>query len=71
MFKQFRRVAVIGSGTMGGGIATLIAGVGIPTVLLDIADPETQPGDPSAKRNSILTANVERLKKSSPAAVIQ
>ena len=40
--------------------------LGFPTVLLDIADPETQPGDPSAKRNSILTANLERLKKARP-----
>ena len=66
MVKRFRKTAVIGSGTMGGGIATLIAGVGIPTVLLDIADPETQPGDPPAKRNSILTANIEQLKKARP-----
>lgn len=66
MVKRFRKTAVIGSGTMGGGIATLIAGVGIPTVLLDIADPETQPGDPPAKRNSILTENIEQLKKARP-----
>ena len=34
---HIRSAAVVGSGTMGGGIAALLAGVGIPTLLLDIA----------------------------------
>ena len=34
---QIRSAAVVGSGTMGGGIAALLAGVGIPVTLLDIA----------------------------------
>jgi len=36
MNYQIRNAAVIGSGTMGGGIAALLAGLGIPTLLLDI-----------------------------------
>ena len=36
MGYHIRKAAVIGSGTMGGGIAALLAGVGIPTLLLDI-----------------------------------
>jgi 3-hydroxyacyl-CoA dehydrogenase len=36
MGYRIRKAAVIGSGTMGGGIAALLAGVGVPTLLLDI-----------------------------------
>ena len=36
-YYHVRRAAVIGSGTMGGGIAALLAGVGIRVTLLDIA----------------------------------
>ena len=36
MGYQIKKAAVIGSGTMGGGIAALLAGVGIETLLLDI-----------------------------------
>lgn len=64
MSYTIRKVGVIGSGTMGSGIATLLAGVGIPVVLLDIAAKDTQPGDPPAKRNAIAIENIERLKKS-------
>ena len=31
---HIRSAAVVGSGTLGGGIAALLAGVGIPTLLL-------------------------------------
>ena len=51
---------------MGGGIASLIAGVGLPTVLLDVAAADTQPGDPPAERNAVVNANLERLKKARP-----
>lgn len=36
---QIRKAAVIGAGTMGAGIAALIADAGIPVVLLDIVPP--------------------------------
>jgi 3-hydroxyacyl-CoA dehydrogenase len=64
MSYTIRKVGVIGSGTMGGGIATLLAGVGIPVVLLDIAAKDTQAGDPPAKRSAIALENIEKLKKS-------
>ena len=64
MSYTIRKVGVIGSGTMGSGIATLLAGVGIPVVLLDIAARDTQAGDPPAKRNAIALENLEKLKKS-------
>lgn len=67
MTYNIRKAAVIGSGTMGGGIAALLAGVGIETVLLDIPAKGTQPGDPPAKRNAIVNDNVARLQKMRPA----
>jgi len=64
MSYQIRKVGVIGSGTMGAGIAALLAGIDIPVVLLDIPTPETQPGSP--KRNSIVQNNLKSLGKARP-----
>ena len=61
---RINKVGVIGSGTMGAGIAVLLAGIDIPVVVLDIALPDTQPGSP--KRNSIVENNVKNLRKSRP-----
>jgi 3-hydroxyacyl-CoA dehydrogenase len=36
MTRKIRKAAVIGSGVMGGGIAALLAGAGVKTLLLDI-----------------------------------
>ena len=63
MAYNIRKAAVIGSGTMGAGIATLLAGVGIPVILLDIPAKDTKPGDSPAKRNAIVTDNLNKLKK--------
>ncbi len=64
MGYNIQKVGVIGSGTMGGGIATLLAGVGLPVILLDIAAPTSKPGDPPEKRNAIVLDNLNKLKKS-------
>ena len=53
MIYNIRKVGVIGSGTMGGGIATLIAGIGLPVVLLDIPARDTKPDSPPEKRNAV------------------
>ena len=37
MVRRIEKVAVIGSGIMGGGIAALCASAGVKTLLLDIA----------------------------------
>jgi 3-hydroxyacyl-CoA dehydrogenase len=50
-----KRVVVIGSGTMGGGIAAHVANAGLPVYLLDISP-------------TIVSASFERLKKSKPPA---
>lgn len=64
MAFHIRKAGVIGSGTMGGGIAALLAGVGIPVTLLDIPSKGTNPGDPAAKRNAMVADNLGKLKKS-------
>ncbi|MBE2196028.1 MAG: enoyl-CoA hydratase/isomerase family protein [Anaerolinea sp.] len=71
MNYQIRKAGVIGSGTMGGGIATLLAGVGIPVVLLDLPARDTKPGDSPAKRNTISLDNLGKLKKSRVPAVFE
>ncbi|HVU13898.1 MAG TPA: 3-hydroxyacyl-CoA dehydrogenase/enoyl-CoA hydratase family protein [Phototrophicaceae bacterium] len=67
MAYQIRKAVVIGSGTMGGGIASLLAGVGVDTLLLDIPARDTQPGDSAAKRNAIVSEGLKRLQALRPA----
>lgn len=66
MSRQIKKAAVIGSGTMGGGIAALLAGVGVDTVLLDIPAKDTTPNDPPAKRNAVVLNNIKMLSKMRP-----
>ena len=57
------KVAVIGAGTMGGGIAAHLANVGIPVVLLDIVTPklsDEEKDDPAA-RNRLVNSLYERM----------
>ncbi len=67
MSYHIRKAAVIGSGTMGGGIAALLAGVGIETLLLDIPSQGTAHGDPFKQRNAVVLAGLERMQKARPA----
>ncbi|NDJ74697.1 MAG: 3-hydroxyacyl-CoA dehydrogenase/enoyl-CoA hydratase family protein, partial [Chloroflexi bacterium] len=62
-----RKAAVIGSGTMGSGIAALLAGIGVEVVLLDIPAKDTAPGDAPDKRNAIVLGNIKAMQKSRPA----
>src|SRR3982751_3416794 len=69
------KAAVLGAGTMGGGIAAHLANAGIPTLLLDIApseltDAETAKGltlESPAVRNRTVNALFEAAKKLKPA----
>jgi 3-hydroxyacyl-CoA dehydrogenase len=67
MTYSIKKAAVIGSGTMGGGIAALLAGIGVDVTLLDIPAKDTQPGDPAPKRNAIVANNLKTLQKMRPA----
>src|SRR5919204_3945697 len=76
MSYTIKRVVVIGSGTMGGGIAAHAANAGLPVHLLDIAPSELTPEEEARGltlshpqvRNRIVNASLERLKKSKPPA---
>ena len=76
MKKRIRKVAIIGSGTMGGGIAAHLANAGIRSYLLDIVpreltDKEKAAGlttDSPAFRNRIAADNKAILMKSKPAS---
>ncbi|MBX6330568.1 MAG: enoyl-CoA hydratase/isomerase family protein [Gemmatimonadaceae bacterium] len=57
---RIRKVGVVGAGTMGGGIAALVASAGVPVVMLDV------PGD--GDRNAPARQGLERQTKAKPAA---
>ena len=42
MTQDIKKVAVIGSGVMGSGIAAQVANAGVPVVLLDIVPPNLE-----------------------------
>ncbi|MDQ0257604.1 3-hydroxyacyl-CoA dehydrogenase [Evansella vedderi] len=74
MARRIRKVAVLGSGVMGSGIAAHLANVGIPTLLLDIVpeltDSEKNKGltlDNPAVRNQLAVEAIQKLKKQKPA----
>ncbi len=77
MTQLIKKVAVIGAGTMGGGIAAHAANAGLAVVLLDVVPGELTPEeqakgltlDARAVRNRIVGAGFERVKKSRPAAL--
>ncbi len=69
MNKPIRRVAVIGSGVMGAGIAAHIANAGLPVLLLDIVPRDLGEGASKSERNAIAASSVKALLKSKPAAL--
>ncbi len=70
MVRRIEKVAVIGSGIMGGGIAALCAAAGVKTLMLDIVPfnlNENEKKDPKA-RNRIVQAGLDAQMKARPAA---
>ncbi len=68
MQRRIRKVAVIGSGIMGGGIAALMAGAGVEVLLLDIVPfdlTDEEKKDPKA-RNRMVEAGFNAALKSKP-----
>ena len=61
---MFKQIAVIGSGTMGAGIAGHIANAGYPVLLLDL------PGDDGEETNAISASALKRLIDSEPPALM-
>ncbi len=78
MTHTISTVAVIGAGTMGGGIAAHAANAGCRVILLDVAPTSLTPDEEKkglaleskAVRNRIVNAGFERVKKSKPAALM-
>ena len=62
--KHIERVAVIGSGVMGAGIAAQIANAGLDVVLLDIAS------DQENDRSAIAKSAIAKMKKTKPAPLM-
>jgi 3-hydroxyacyl-CoA dehydrogenase len=68
MAKAIRRVAVLGSGVMGSGIAAHMANAGLEVLLLDIVPKDVPEGAPKAKRDAIAAGALAGLLKARPAA---
>jgi 3-hydroxyacyl-CoA dehydrogenase len=66
--KTIRRVAVLGSGVMGSGIAAHMANAGLEVLLLDIVPKDTPAGAPPAARSAIAASALQALLKAKPAA---
>ncbi|ADH98657.1 3-hydroxyacyl-CoA dehydrogenase/enoyl-CoA hydratase family protein [Salisediminibacterium selenitireducens] len=75
MINRIGKVAVLGSGIMGSGIAAHLANVGIPSILFDIVpreltDAEKKKGltlEDEAVRNRLAAESIQKLKKQKPA----
>ncbi len=72
MKRKIRTAAVIGSGIMGGGIAALLAGVGVQTLLLDIVPSDLKPEekDNPAARNRIVKNGLDAVLMSKPSLLM-
>jgi 3-hydroxyacyl-CoA dehydrogenase len=69
MQRRIRKVAVIGSGIMGGGIAALLAGAGVEVLLLDIVPfdlTDDEKKDPKARNRMVQTGFDAALKSKPP-----
>ena len=65
--KPVRRVAVIGAGVMGAGIAAQAANAGADVLLLDIPPKDVASNASAAERNAIAAGAVERMLKAGAA----
>ncbi|MCB9506498.1 MAG: enoyl-CoA hydratase/isomerase family protein [Myxococcales bacterium] len=73
MAYDIRKVAVLGSGVMGSGIAAQLTNAGIPCLLLDIVPPNPKPGDDvtsKAFRNSFSSGAIAKFAKQKPAPLM-
>ena len=70
MTRPIRRVAVLGAGVMGSGIAAHCANAGLPVLLLDIVPPKLADAanQPKAARDGFAAGALAKLKKARPAA---
>ncbi len=71
MTYRIEKVAVLGAGVMGSGIAAHLANAGIRCLLLDIVPPGEPQGDASdpSWRNRFALGAIERMKKAKPSPI--
>jgi 3-hydroxyacyl-CoA dehydrogenase len=69
MTKPIRRVAVLGAGAMGSGIAAHIANAGLPVLLLDIVPPKLSDEEKKKRsaRNAFADGAIKKMFKARPA----
>jgi len=67
MKRNIRKVAVLGSGVMGSGIACHLANVGCDVLLLDIVPKEAEESKKKSERNAIVDGALKAAMKSKPA----
>jgi len=59
--REVKQVAIIGGGTMGGGIAMCFANVGIPVIMLEISDEALERGKDIIRKNYKITLQKGKL----------
>lgn len=69
MSKKIKKVAVLGSGVMGTGIACHLANVGLEVLMLDIVPRGVDEGASRKERNKIADSSLKAALKSKPAAL--
>jgi 3-hydroxyacyl-CoA dehydrogenase len=73
MTTRIRKVAVLGAGVMGSGIAAHLANSGVRALLLDIVPPKANPGeDTSSKafRNKFAAGALANMRKQKPSPIV-
>ena len=66
MVKNIKKVAVLGSGIMGSGIACHLANIGLDVLLLDMVPIGEEENKKSSIRNSIVNNSLKNAVKSKP-----
>ncbi|QWV99352.1 3-hydroxyacyl-CoA dehydrogenase/enoyl-CoA hydratase family protein [Geomonas nitrogeniifigens] len=67
--RQMNKVAVLGAGVMGAGIAAHLANAGMEVLLLDLVPEQAKGAQDKAQRNAIADQALAALVKSKPAAL--
>jgi 3-hydroxyacyl-CoA dehydrogenase len=67
--RNIAKVAVLGSGIMGSGIACHFANIGCEVLLLDIVPKDTPENAPRSERNKIVNDSLQKAIKSNPSPI--